>query len=214
MRLGRRLIGLTALVLAVYFILFSTIFSSLQDDSPDPLLTELQRHNKIEEQRNYERELFAPKGIKYQAQPKAPKAAPKPAPVKQTDAETERHETVSEFKGWRPQRRLNSNNLPCHDPARDYRVWPIRVEGWFTGAHESCDVPCYGGAGGPVGTPKGDYSLGTRYVDVSSSHSGVCTPQFMYTMENVPVHPEHDYHARYEDRSRTIKLTGTTSYQR
>lgn len=210
MRLGRRLLGLTAVVLGLYFILFSTIFSSLpQEDTPDPLLTELQRHNKIEEQRNYEQELFAPKGVK---QSKVPKPASKPTTT-QTEDETERHETVSEFKGWRPQRRLNSNNQPCNDPARDYKVWPIRVEGWFSGPHEPCDVPCVGGAGGPIGTPKGDFSLGTRYADVSSGQGSVCTPQFMYTMENVGTHIEHDYHARYEDRSKVLKLSGTTSYE-
>jgi hypothetical protein len=48
---------------------------------------------------------------------------------------------------------------------------------------------------------------------VSSSHGGTCTPQFMYTMENVPVHFDQNYHARYEDNSKNIKLSGTTSYE-
>jgi len=191
-------------VLVLYFILFSTIFSSLpQDDTPDPLLTELQRHHKIEEQRHREQELFAPKSVD---RPKVPQPTT-------TQTDDTRHDTVSEFKGWRPQRRLNSNSQPCTDPARDYKVWPIRVEGWFSGPHVPCDVPCVGGAGGPIGTPKGEFSLGTRYHDVSSSQGSTCTPQFMYTMENVPTHIDHDYHARYEDRSKHIKLSGTTSYE-
>lgn len=199
----------------MYFILFSTIFSSLpQDDTPDPLLTELQRNNKIEEQRNYEHELFAPKSTNRPEKPKAPKPAVKPTPAKQT-AVPDRQTTVSEFKGWRPQRRLNGNTQHCHDPARDYQVWPIRVEGWFSGQFDGvCDVPCYGGSGGPVGSPKGEFSMGTRYSDVSSSHGSTCIPQFMYTMENVPVHVDANYHARYEDPAKTIKLTGTTSYER